>query len=373
MQAPHRPISPTPSPGIVPFSPDSKVETMSIWGAATKPKGTRDRGSSLRAQARRDADGRGVWLQLADMWEMVQQLEGGAAVEEQDGSEARSKGEAGGKIVQLPRAVHQALAERLTAAHLEIAHELATIRRSSRRWAPIFLLVGILGLLLYGWHSGYDLRPRAPEKNGSVPSQGSMREGAQTHGDSRSGSDIGPTPRLDSGNSASGSAAPTNALAEFRTQRDNAESASQAPKDTSGQPAGPPSGPGGPASRVDQATATVPPEPSPAAPRPEAPPQVASNDFLQRATGTWWPGTSCPARERRSALTPMLLNAQSARAGKTSCRFTNEPVQNGSVWTVAALCSNAGERWRASIRLAFVGNRLTWASERGTQTYTRCP
>jgi hypothetical protein len=341
-----------------------------MWRAVTKPKGL-DRGSWLRAQARQDARARGVWLQLADMWNMVQQLEAVAALEKQDGSvEAGSVPATERKNFQLPRAIHLALIERLTAAHREIARQSATIGHPPRGWAAIFLLMGTLGFVLYGWQSGYDLRLSAPEKQGSAPSQDSISEGAQTRGDSNVGS---ATPRLGAGSSESGTAAPANVPAETSMQREIAEPASQPPKDSSGQPAGPPSGAEIPASRVDQAPTTAPPQPTTARPAPDAPPQIASSDLSQQATGTWWPGTSCPARERRSALASMVLNAQNARAGKTSCRFTKEPVQNGNVWSVAALCSNAGDRWRASIRLTLNGNRLTWASERGTQMYTRCP
>jgi hypothetical protein len=87
-------------------------------------------------------------------------------------------------------------------------------------------------------------------------------------------------------------------------------------------------------------------------------------------TGTWWPD-SCPARSERGSIIPLLLSPQGARAGTATCVF-QKMTQTGPVWTIVARCSDGGRSWTANVRLAITGNRLRWASERGTQVYARC-
>jgi hypothetical protein len=46
--------------------------------------------------------------------------------------------------------------------------------------------------------------------------------------------------------------------------------------------------------------------------------------------------------------------------------------QTGTTWNIVAQCSNAKDRWTTKVRLDLAGNRLTWTSARGSQTYVRC-
>jgi hypothetical protein len=39
---------------------------------------------------------------------------------------------------------------------------------------------------------------------------------------------------------------------------------------------------------------------------------------------------------------------------------------------LVAKCSNSRERWTANVSLSVKDNRLSWKSQRGTQTYLRC-
>jgi hypothetical protein len=39
---------------------------------------------------------------------------------------------------------------------------------------------------------------------------------------------------------------------------------------------------------------------------------------------------------------------------------------------MVATCSDQRSRWTANVRLEIRGDRLTWSSERGSQTYVRC-
>jgi hypothetical protein len=43
------------------------------------------------------------------------------------------------------------------------------------------------------------------------------------------------------------------------------------------------------------------------------------------------------------------------------------------VWRLRAECASKTERWNANIRFTVSTSKLTWASERGTTTYVRCP
>ena len=88
--------------------------------------------------------------------------------------------------------------------------------------------------------------------------------------------------------------------------------------------------------------------------------------------GVW--GTdekACSPQLNRHGLLPALINAQGAWAGETTCSFkTGKRV--GNTWTFAAVCSDTRRRWKTNVRMSVAGNRLTWKSQRGSQTYVRC-
>jgi len=67
----------------------------------------------------------------------------------------------------------------------------------------------------------------------------------------------------------------------------------------------------------------------------------------------------------------MILGEDRARAGTASCTFLKK-TQAGAGWSILAQCSDGAKNWTANIRLALAGRRLSWVSERGTQTYLRC-
>ena len=81
---------------------------------------------------------------------------------------------------------------------------------------------------------------------------------------------------------------------------------------------------------------------------------------------------ACSDGKRRTNYLPLTIDARGAKAGAASCSFgTTE--QNGNRWAIAAQCQQAGKRWGANVQLILNGRQLTWTSERGSQTYTRCP
>jgi hypothetical protein len=93
---------------------------------------------------------------------------------------------------------------------------------------------------------------------------------------------------------------------------------------------------------------------------------------LASIVGVWVPDAgACSARNLRDGLLPTIINTDGAWAGETFCIFKNQKqTENG--WRVAAHCSNPREHWTTDVRLTVKDNRLTWASKRGTQIYTRC-
>jgi hypothetical protein len=103
---------------------------------------------------------------------------------------------------------------------------------------------------------------------------------------------------------------------------------------------------------------------SAADPKPEPP--AAREKFV----GTWWPD-ACPSQAERRTAVPMVLGEDRARAGTASCTFLKK-TPGGAGWSIVARCSDGAKTWTANIRLALAGRRLSWVSERGTQTYLRC-
>jgi NAD(P)H-flavin reductase/ferredoxin len=88
--------------------------------------------------------------------------------------------------------------------------------------------------------------------------------------------------------------------------------------------------------------------------------------------GVWAPDASaCSAGHNRKRLIPAVITADGASAGDTFCAFKRKkPTDTGM--DVVATCDNGNRRWNARVRLSVNGNRLIWASERGTQAYVRC-
>lgn len=93
---------------------------------------------------------------------------------------------------------------------------------------------------------------------------------------------------------------------------------------------------------------------------------------LRSLTGKWAPHpAACSERNKRTAFLPLVLDERGARAGTASCSFRRTD-QDGNRWSVNATCTDATETWNAHVRLVLAGSKLTWSSERGSQTYRRC-
>jgi hypothetical protein len=53
--------------------------------------------------------------------------------------------------------------------------------------------------------------------------------------------------------------------------------------------------------------------------------------------------------------------------------FRSVRQEDADRWRVRASCNAGLESWSANISLRMVGSNLRWSSERGTETYVRCP
>jgi hypothetical protein len=102
----------------------------------------------------------------------------------------------------------------------------------------------------------------------------------------------------------------------------------------------------------------------PATPRPAS----VGLDYV----GMWGPtADACSAPSRRKGYVPATITPERAKAGETICSFRGtHRVGNG--WAMAADCGDREHRWSSQVRLAVIGDRLTWTSAMGTSTYVRC-
>ena len=68
---------------------------------------------------------------------------------------------------------------------------------------------------------------------------------------------------------------------------------------------------------------------------------------------------------------PLRITVRQAEKSGTVCKF-GAPLRDGSAWRVQAVCTGEGKTWNANVSLSVAGDRLTWSSERGTDSFVRC-
>jgi hypothetical protein len=93
-------------------------------------------------------------------------------------------------------------------------------------------------------------------------------------------------------------------------------------------------------------------------------------------TGTFVGGWGINAEQCRQAAdnrSPLTISTRRAEASSTTCQFNSTQRESANEWRIQATCADEHDRWNSNIRLTLAGRRLTWASERGTATYLRCP
>jgi hypothetical protein len=87
--------------------------------------------------------------------------------------------------------------------------------------------------------------------------------------------------------------------------------------------------------------------------------------------GIWAANARACSALDRSGFLLTVIDIDGARAGETLCAFKSKR-QTKLGWDLVAKCSNSRERWTANVSLSVKDNRLSWKSQRGTQTYLRC-
>src|SRR6266851_10056856 len=93
----------------------------------------------------------------------------------------------------------------------------------------------------------------------------------------------------------------------------------------------------------------------------------ASSIFI----GRWGVDTDqCQRVQNGSA--PITINSHRAETVGGACDFRSVKREATNSWRIQALCSADGNSWTANISLKLIGSKLSWSSERGTETYVRC-
>ncbi|MCJ2089663.1 peptidase inhibitor family I36 protein [Methylobacterium sp. E-005] len=103
-------------------------------------------------------------------------------------------------------------------------------------------------------------------------------------------------------------------------------------------------------------------------PAPRPAPAPVSAEYI----GVWGPAPgACGHRSRRRGYIPATITQDQARAGRTVCTF-HDTRRSGGTWVTSAECSDRGRHWSSQVRLTVDDDHLTWSSNRGTVSYTRC-
>ncbi len=78
----------------------------------------------------------------------------------------------------------------------------------------------------------------------------------------------------------------------------------------------------------------------------------------------------CQRSQNGSA--PITINSRRAETVGSACNFRSVKREGTNSWRIQALCSADGNSWNARIDLKLIGSKLSWSSERGSETYVRC-
>jgi hypothetical protein len=86
-----------------------------------------------------------------------------------------------------------------------------------------------------------------------------------------------------------------------------------------------------------------------------------------------WAREPAECRNRATDDLRIRIDAHSAESGGVRCAFRSVRQEDADRWRVRASCNAALDSWSANIILRMIGPNLRWSSERGTETYIRCP
>jgi hypothetical protein len=81
---------------------------------------------------------------------------------------------------------------------------------------------------------------------------------------------------------------------------------------------------------------------------------------------------ACSSKMQRRGHLVASISPRGARAGDTSCTF-GKTIRRARTLQVSASCSDGKTTWKSNVRLLVRGEHLTWASEKGSTAYVRCP
>jgi hypothetical protein len=100
--------------------------------------------------------------------------------------------------------------------------------------------------------------------------------------------------------------------------------------------------------------------------------ETAATTRVEAFIGIW---AREPAECRNWAADDLRIriDARSAESGGVRCAFRSVRQEDAERWRVRASCNAALDSWSANISLRMIGSNLRWSSERGTETYVRCP
>jgi len=99
--------------------------------------------------------------------------------------------------------------------------------------------------------------------------------------------------------------------------------------------------------------------------------ETAAAPRVEAYIGTW---AREPADCRNRADDQRIrIDARGAESWGGRCTFRSVRQEDADRWRVRASCNAALDSWTANISLRMVGPNLRWSSERGTETYVRCP
>lgn len=68
----------------------------------------------------------------------------------------------------------------------------------------------------------------------------------------------------------------------------------------------------------------------------------------------------------------LVISSRAAKVIGGECDFRSVRREAATQWQAQAVCTDGGSSWNANITLKLVAPKLTWSSERGTETYVRC-
>jgi hypothetical protein len=86
--------------------------------------------------------------------------------------------------------------------------------------------------------------------------------------------------------------------------------------------------------------------------------------------GIWAKGIDACQISRGAVL---VIRPHGAKTDRGKCDFHSVKRETPTTWQIQANCSAEERVWRANISLKLTASSLHWTSERGNQTYVRCP